>query len=191
MAKEILELTKPDFVVEPCVGGGSLLKNMVPKVKGAMNDIDDNHVENCRKIFDGYDWKFTALDIVNNKTSALIKAWGIPMGKRLLIYTNPPFGTTSTNRLASKKGEMNGNVSRKQLIVIPLELEKYGKGNLYLPIVGRFIEIAKRQKTAYLAFFSPFSLFCGRERHFKLLTALLKDFRFIKGYVLLVTTFMI
>lgn len=26
----------------------------------------------------------------------------------MLLYTNPPFGTASTNRLVSKKGEMNG-----------------------------------------------------------------------------------
>jgi hypothetical protein len=183
LAGEILALTKPDYVVEPCVGGGSLIKDIVPRVKGAMNDISSNHVENCKKIFDGYDWKFTTLDVVNNKTATLIKNWEVPTDKTLLIYTNPPFGTTSTNRLASKKGEMNGNTSRKQPIVIPLGLEKYGKGNLYLPIVGRFIEIAKIHKKTYLAFFSPFGLFCGRGRHFKLFTELLKDFKFLKGYI--------
>ena len=183
IADEILEITKPDYVVEPCVGGGSLLKNIVPKVKGAMNDIDAGHAENCKKIFDGYNWKFTSRDIVNSKTSELMKEWEIPAGKQLLIYTNPPFGTTSTNRLASKKAELNGNLSRKQKIIIPPSLEKYGKGNLYLPIVGRFIEIAKTQKNAHVAFFSPLALFCARVRHYKLFSALLKDFRFVKGYV--------
>ena len=183
LAGEILALTKPDYVIEPCVGGGSLIKNIVPHVKGTMNDISRSHIENCKKIFDGYDWKFTTLDVVNNKTVFLIKKWEVPVGAKLLLYTNPPFGTTSTNRLVSKKGEMNGNASRRQAIVYPLGLEKYGKGDLFLPIVGRFIEISKAHKTSYLAFFAPFGLFCGRERYLKLFTALLKDFSFLKGYV--------
>ena len=39
LASELLELTKPTYVVEPCVGGGSLIKNIAPQIKGAMNDI--------------------------------------------------------------------------------------------------------------------------------------------------------
>jgi len=147
-----------------------------------MNDISSSHIENCRKIFDGYNWKFTVLDVVATTTDVLIKDWGVPAGKKLLLYTNPPFGTTSTNILVSKKGEMNG-VSRKLSIVYPSVLEKYGKGDLFLLIVGRLIEIAKAHKNCSLAFFSPFGLFCGRERYMKLLTKLLKDFRFLKGYV--------
>jgi hypothetical protein len=34
LADEIIELTKPDYVVEPCVGGGSLIKKIVPRVRG-------------------------------------------------------------------------------------------------------------------------------------------------------------
>ncbi|WXG43958.1 MAG: hypothetical protein WED04_08005 [Promethearchaeati archaeon SRVP18_Atabeyarchaeia-1] len=188
VADEILGLTKPDYVVEPCVGGGSLIKNIVPQIKGAMNDISSSHIENCKKIFSGYEWKFTTLDVVNTLTDVLIKAWDVPADKKLLLYTNPPFGTTSTNVLVSKKGEMNGKLSRKQSSTVvgqeyPRVLEKYGKGDLFLPIVGRLIEIAKAHETCCLAFFSPFGLFCGRERYMKLLTALLKDFRFLKGYI--------
>lgn len=188
VADEILKLTKPDYVVEPCVGGGSLIKNIVPHIKGAMNDISSSHIENCKKIFDGYDWKFTTLDVVNTMTNVLIKNWKVPVGKRLLLYTNPPFGTTSTNILVSKKREMNGKLSRKQSSTVsgqeyPRVLEKYGKGDLFLPIVGRLIEIAKAHKTCCVAFFSPFGLFCGRKRYMKLLTALLRDFNFLKGYV--------
>ncbi len=183
LADEIIKLTKPDYVVEPCVGGGSLIKNIVPRIKGAMNDVSTGHVENCKKIFDGYDWKFTTFDVVNTMTENLIKGWEVPKGKTLLLYTNPPFGTASTNRLVSKKSEMNGKASRNQPIMYPPVLEKYGKGDLFLPIVGRLIEIAKAQKNCYLAFFAPFGLFCGRKRYMNLFTALMKDFRFLKGYV--------
>lgn len=183
LANEILKLTNPEYVVEPCVGGGSLIKNIVPLIHGTMNDISKNHIENCKKIFDGYDWKFTTLDVVNTKTAALIKDWEVPSDKRLLLYTNPPFGTVATNRLVSKKGEIEGYTSRKQAIVYPRSLEKYGRGDLFLPIIGRFIEIAKVHRKTCLAFFAPFGLFCGRTRYIHLLNALLKDFDFLKGYV--------
>jgi len=183
LADEIMELAKPDYVVEPCVGGGSLIKKIVPRVKGAMNDISEGHVENCRRIFDGYDWKFTTVDVVKTYTENLIREWGVPSGKRLLLYTNPPFGTSSTNRLVSKKEEMKGATSRKQVIDYPVGLLKYGKGNLFLPIAGRLIEIAKIHRNCCLAFFSPFSLFCGGTRYSHLSEALLKDFKFLKGYV--------
>jgi hypothetical protein len=181
LADEILDLTKPEYVVEPCVGGGSLIKNIAPRVKGTMNDISKSHIENCKKIFDGYDWKFTTLDVVNTETAILIKNWGIPPNEKLLLYTNPPFGTAATNRLVSKKGEMEDNISRKQVITYPHSLEKYGKGDLFLPIIGRLIEIAKRQRNCYLVFFSPFGLFCGK--YAKLAQILLRDFTFLKGYV--------
>jgi hypothetical protein len=184
LADEIMELTKPDFVVEPCVGGGSLVKKIVPRVNGTMNDISVSHVNNCKKIFDGYNWNFTTFDVVNTDTDDLIKGWKIPAGRILLLYTNPPFGTVSTNILASKKSELvNGNVSRKQKIVVPTTLLKYGRGDLFLPIVGRLIEIAREHKNCYLAFFSPFGLFCGRKRYMNLFRALMKDFAFLKGYV--------
>lgn len=183
LANEILELARPEFVVEPCVGGGSLIRNIVPHVKGAMNDISKNHIENCKKIFDGYDWKFTSFDVVKTYTQDLIREWGVPSGKKLLLYTNPPFGTSSTNRLVSKKEEMNEATSRKQVIDYPVGLLKYGKGNLFLPIVGRLIETARVHRNCCLAFFSPFSLFCGGTRYSHISGALLKDFKFLRGYV--------
>jgi hypothetical protein len=183
VADELLKLSNPEYVVEPCVGGGSLIKNIVPHIKGVMNDISKSHIENCRKIFDGYNWKFTTLDVVDTKTATLIKEWEIPADKKLLLYTNPPFGTVATNRLVSKKNEIEGKTSRKQVIIYPHSLEKYGKGDLFLPIVGRFIEISKAHKNTCLAFFAPFGLFCGRQRYIHLLNALLKDFKFLRGYV--------
>ena len=153
LAGEILALTKPGFVIEPCVGGGSLVKDIVPRINGTMNDISDAHVDNCRKIFDGDDWRFTTLDVVNTDTAELIAAWGIPPGKTLLLYTNPPFGTSSTSQIVSKKGEMGDRSSRQHAITYPLPLLKYGKGDLFMPIVGRLIEVAKSQKACYLVFF--------------------------------------
>lgn len=183
LAGEIVGLTKPDFVVEPCVGGGSLVKDIVPRVKGTMNDISDGHVENCRKIFDGYGWRFTTLDVVNTDTSDLRSVWGIPPGSRLLIYTNPPFGVSSTSKIVSKKGEMGDRLSRQHAITYPPALVKYGKGDLFMPIIGRLIEVAKSQPTCYLAFFAPFGLFCGRDRYRRLFDLLMKDFSFMRGYV--------
>ena len=183
LAKEILALTTPEYVVEPCVGGGSLIKDIVPIIKGAMNDISVGHVDSCKKIFDGYDWKFTTYDVINTSIEVLIRDWGVPAGKNLLLYTNPPFVTESTNRLVSKKDELVGIQSRKQSITYPRSLEKYGKGDLFLPIVGKLIEIAKTHKNCHLAFFAPFGLFCGRKRYNKLFNALMKDFQFLKGYV--------
>jgi len=183
LAPEILNLTNPDIVVEPCVGGGSLIKDIAPYVPGVMNDISISHIENCKQIFDGYDWKFTTMDVVNTSTEDLLKNWGIPKGKTLLLYTNPPFGTSSTSKLVSTKIEMDDRPSRQQKITYPPALQKYGKGDLFLPIVGRLIEIAKMQQTCYLAFFSPFGLFCGRRRYLKLFNAIMKDFKFLKGYV--------
>lgn len=194
LADEILKLTNPTYVIEPCVGGGSLLKRIVPHVKGVMNDISPNHVENCKRIFNGYRWTFTTLDVVNTQTPDLIRRWKVPRGERLLLYTNPPFGTTSTGRIVSKKGEMNDRRSRKQSSIrngqkYPAVLVKYGKGDLFLPIVGRLIEIAKAHENCCIAFFSPFGLFCGRKRYVKLLNMLLKDFKFLKGYVFAGTYF--
>ncbi len=186
VADEVLALTKPAYVVEPCVGGGSLVRKIVPLVKGTMNDIDVVHVENCKKIFDGYGWRFTTLNVVSTFTDDLIKKWSVPAEQRLLLYTNPPFGTRTSNVLVSKKGEMNGKLSRSQLSTqigerYPEVLEKYGKGDLFLPIVGRLIEIARVHKKTWIAFFSPFGLYCGK--YPKLLDILLKDFRFLRGYV--------
>jgi hypothetical protein len=183
LADEIMNLTKPDYVVEPCVGGGSLVKKIVPRIKGTMNDISAGHVDNCRKIYDGYDWKFTTLDVVRKDTDELINAWEVPTGKNLLIYTNPPFGTSSTGQIVSTKEEMEGKASRQQAIYYPPSLLKYGKGDLFIPIVGRLVEVAKAQKTSYLAFFSPFGLFCGRKRYLKLFKAVTKDFKFLRGHV--------
>ena len=183
IAPEIMKLTKPDYVVEPCVGGGSLVKDIVPLVPGVMNDIRADHVENCKKIFDGFEWKYTTMDVVATGTEELIRKWELPEDKRILLYTNPPFGTSSTGKMVSKKTELGENLSRQQSIIYPSALLKYGKGDLYLPIVGRIIEVAKAQKKSYIAFFSPFGLFCGRKRYLKLLGLLLKDFTFMKGYV--------
>ena len=183
LGTELLQLTGADYVVEPCVGGGSLIRMMASQVKGAMNDIDPIHVDNTKKVFDGYGWKATSLDIVTTQTSELLRAWEVPKNKTLLVYSNPPFGISSTNKLTSTMEELGENKSRQQKIAYSKELLKYGKGDQLIPIIGRFIEIAKVHQNCYLAFFSPLGLLCGRRRYEKLFSALSKDFEFIKGYV--------
>ncbi len=181
LADEIMESTKPDYVVEPCVGGGSLIKKIVPRVKGVMNDISVGHVENCKKIFDGYDWKFTSLDVVKTDTKDLIREWGIPLDKTLLLYTNPPFGTGSGNKLVSKQSEMDGKLSRSQAIVYPDALLKYGKGDL-VPSYCRKINRNRQSSQENLDSFLLPVWFVLRKTH-ESLENLLKDFTFLKGYV--------
>lgn len=183
LANEIMDMVEPEYVVEPCVGGGSLISPIISNVHGTVNDIDEFHVQACKKAFDGYGWKFTALNVVTTPTEKLIKEWEIPENKRLLIYTNPPFGASSRNKLSSKKSELNGELSHKINITYSEDLLKYGKGDLFIPVVGRLIEIAKAHKNSYIAFFAPFGLYCGRKRYNKLLNLLLKDFTFLNGYV--------
>ncbi len=184
LSTEIMDLIKPDYVIEPCVGGGSLIKNIVPKIKGVMNDISLAHVENCKTIFSGYNWTFTNLDVVKTQTDSLLKEWKVPSDKKLLLYTNPPFGVSTGNKLNSKKKELINKSRLKITIEYPKELEKYGKGDLFMPIIGRLIEIAKTHEKSYLVFFSPLGLFCKRTKFLKLFNALIKDFKFIKGYII-------
>lgn len=193
LSNRLLETAKPIFVVEPCSGGGSLLggkkwkdsgtPSIVEQVKGVMNDKDRDAVDSCKKIYDGYGWEFTTFNIVTTGTDVLLKGWHVPEKGTLLLYTNPPFGTSSTNRLVSKKGEIDETHRSRTVEVEYGDIgNKYGSGDLIFPIVGRLIEIAKKRRDCYLAFFSPMGLFCGRERYNNLLLALLKDFQFMFGY---------
>ena len=180
---DIVESINPDFIIEPYIGGGSLVDAIISNYTGVGNDINSGFIDILKEKYSGYDWKFTSVNTITNTIDNLIKRWRYQNAKKLLILTNPPFGTSSTGNISTKKSEVAKGKSRK----IPIEyggLEKlYGKGDLLLPAIGKLIEILKRQKSGYMAIFSPAGVFCGRARYNKLLRAILKDFRCIEGYI--------
>jgi len=182
---EIVDNIVPDYVVEPYVGGGSLIDSLVDKYSGAMNDINDGFINILKKKYEGIptNWVFTSLDTIRTHLEDLVSKWKIPVDKEVLIITNPPFGTVSTNILASKKGEVQKKGSRKKSIQYWGLDGKYGRGDLLIPAIAKLIELVKYIGGGYLCFFAPAGVFCGRRRYNKLLKAILRDFKFLEGYV--------
>lgn len=180
---DIVMMIDPDYVIEPFVGTGSLIDPIVESYKGVANDIVGGYIETLRKKYKGSGWKFTSLDTITTEQESLFKKWKIPIGKNVLILTNPPFGTASTNILASKKGEVKKGESRKTKIQYGGLGEKYGRGDLVIPALAKCIEIIKRVGKGYIATFSPAGVMLGRKRYVKLFGAFLKDFKFIEGHI--------
>lgn len=184
--QELVRGIKPDFIIEPYVGGGSLIEGLVGEYAGVGNDINQGFIKILKKKYEGYNWKFTALDTISTPSSELMKKWEIPTEGPILFLTNPPFGTVSTNPLASKQKvpEIRENKkSRKIAIEYGTVGGKYGKGDLVLPAIGKLIKMISARGNGYLAFFAPSAVFCKRYRYRKLFDALLKDFEFLEGYI--------
>jgi len=192
----IREYINPTFIFEPFVGGGSLIRDLVDECEVVVNDIDKSSIDLLEQEWEGYDCKFHRENILTTPMNELHN-W-IPEFTDediFCIYTNPPFGTSSTNALASTKKEVKNmkkksNESRKNTIQYGADKieakyfgDKYGRGDLCIPSIAKMIEIIKKKKTGYLAFFSPFGIMLGRKRYNKLLKALLKNFDFIYGEV--------
>lgn len=171
-----------DILLEPYVGGGSLIEPLMSaNIKFIVNDISKNHIDLLTKRFEGFNIDFHSIDFFTQPTSDILNTWGIKIDKTLLVYSNPPFGTKAANRLTMNAEEQN--ISR----VIKINyggLDKiYGKGDLVIPAVGKMIEIIKERQGGYLGFFSPFGIFCERFRYLKLLNELLQNFEFISGVI--------
>jgi hypothetical protein len=188
----VRDLVDPTFIFEPFVGGGSLVRDIVPEVKGVVNDIDGGMVGLLEKEWEGYGWGFKKENFLTTPIADVMEKWGLPKEtERFLIYTNPPFGTVSTNKMASKKGEINElNESRKNEIQYGAEGKEskffgdiYGRGDLCIPSIAHIIEIVKRRGSGFIAFFSPFAMMLGRKRYNKILSLILEDFNFIYGEV--------
>ncbi|MFA5731618.1 MAG: hypothetical protein WC934_06405 [Acidithiobacillus sp.] len=192
----IREYVKPTFIFEPFVGGGSLVRDLVGECNGVVNDIDGSSVDLLEQEWEGYDWQFNRNNILTTHINDLIK-W-IPEfteKETFCIYTNPPFGTSSTNALVSTEKEIQNMAkkstsSRKNNIQYGSDKieakyigDMYGHGDLCIPCIGKMIEIIKNKWCGYLTFFSPFGVMLGRSRYNKLLKALLKDFEFVHGEV--------
>ncbi|MFX1520145.1 MAG: hypothetical protein ACFFCD_09530 [Promethearchaeota archaeon] len=174
----------PDFIIEPYVGGGSLIEGLVKDYKGVGNDINVGFIRALEGKYKGYDWKFTAEDTITTLSSELFEKWRVPDEGQVLFLTNPPFGTVATNILVSKKHEIREHKkSRKIPIYYGTVGDKYGKGDACIPAIGKLIDMIKSRGNGYLAFFSPAGVFCWRARYMKLLDALLKDFEFLEGHI--------
>src|SRR6056297_609999 len=103
----------PEYIIEPYIGTGSLIKPLIEQYRGVGNDIQQNFIEKLKQKYRESKWTFTSLNTITTNLETLFERWKIPQNEKLLIFTNPPFGTASTNKLLSKKGELNGKKSRK------------------------------------------------------------------------------
>ena len=112
----------------------------------------------------------------------MIQLWQIPQEPttNLVFYTNPPFGTSSTNKLASKIFEINEAGFRQMNIQYGGLDRKYGKGDIILPAIGKILELIKTMGFGSIAFFSPSGLFLEHTRYNKILKELFRIFNFLK-----------
>ena len=180
----ILQHVDPDFILEPYAGSGSLVTPFVD-TPGIMNDISLEDIEIARMTFEGLSWSADNIDCVTQYSAKeLVDRWGLRdvWTEKSLIFTNPPFGSSSVSRLADTETHKGG--SRKIPIAYREEQLKYGRGDLLLPSIGQLIEIMKELGQGYLAFFSPLDIFCGRKRYNALLLQLLSQFEFCEGQIL-------
>lgn len=143
-----------------------------------------------RREWADFNWEFYVKNIHTTPINEIERWIKIKEEDILLIYTNPPFGTVSTNALVSRATELDGASSRNITIKYGCDDKEeklikglYGSGDLFLPSIGKMIEIIKRKATGYLAFFCPSGTFMGRTRYQKIFGELLKNFRFLHGEI--------
>ena len=179
---------QPDLVIEPYVGSGNLISSIIDceDYIGVGNDIASFHVDHLFQVYNDSSWIFTDLDVLNTKTVSLIQKWKIDEESELLLLTNPPYGDVFVNETGSKRDELKEKNARRIKLTIPDTLAtSYGKRDIVLPAIGKLIDLCKARKKggSTLAFFSPHALFCGKMKYNRLYRKLLKDFRFVKGFL--------
>ena len=187
VAMYIMDYIDPEIIFEPFVGAGSLIKPFLnSNIEFIINDISKEHIEALKKSFMGLGQRchFFSKDFFTTPLIHILTSWYLPVDtqKTFLIYTNPPFGSLSTNQLTMSKSE-HFAPSRKITIDYGGLDEKYGKGDLVIPAIGKMIDILATRGSGYLAFFSPFGIFCGWKRYNRLLERLLQDFQIIYGEI--------
>ena len=170
--QHIMKLIQPDFIFEPCVGMGALIRPFLQEnqIQLAINDLNKAHIASLIQEFDNKNIWHLSEDILSHKIDEIFLKW-LQRGKfkKILMYTNPPFGTSSTNAMVitgQEKQQIEGENRNSRRISINYSGldKKYGRGDLCIPIIGKIIELLKTAETGYLAFFSPMGLFCGRKR---------------------------
>ena len=185
VATYIMDYINPEVVLEPFVGAGSLIRPLLNyDIEFTMNDISKGHIEMLEKNFEGYTCHFFSKDFFTIPLAEILTNWYLPddSQKKFLIYSNPPFGSLSTNQLSMSKSERVVPSRKIDLDYGGLD-KKYGKGDLVIPAIGKMIDVLVARREGYLAFFSPFGIFCGRERYNMLLEQLLQNFEFIYGEI--------
>ena len=184
VGSKILSIIKPNLLIEPFAGEGSLIGPFIELgIRCVINELNEKNFAALQHKFERKNVSVYNKDFIACELPYLRKEWiEKDTNKIFLFYTNPPFGTSSTNKLASKKFEYKDKKSRNIKINYS-GLEQYGKGDLLLPAIGKMIEFIKGIGSGYLAFYSPLGLFCKRKRYNKLLQALLKDFTFLWGEI--------
>lgn len=172
MGNKVLECIKPDFIIEPYAGAGSLLIPFVNKgyIRGWVNDYDDDASGMLGADYGAVGYTVTCKDLIDFPVSKALEIIGDV--KNPLFITNPPFSSTLARHGTKVEKIFYGDLGNK-----------YGRGNQIYPTIGKVIEILKKLKRGYLAFFSPFGVFCERKGHMKLLMGLLNHFTFIDGYI--------
>lgn len=181
-----------DFILEPYVGSGNMIR---PLFEGGsqfvINDIDAATINITRARWqrgqngEDYSDRIHNVDFITTPTDEILE-WIPEEVEHLLIFTNPPYGTASTNALASNKRDAlkaTGKRSRGSSINYGDLGDQYGRGDLLLPAIGKMIEVIKARGEGILAFFCPFGVMCGRPRYNKLLAALFDNFEFIYGSI--------
>lgn len=166
--KRVIDLIDPDWVGEPMAGAGSLILPFRDNnyFVGWLNDYDIKTARVLKSEYSKYGYVVTCKDVVEMSIDEIVALVG--NAKNPLFITNPPFSSSS-----GAAGKINyGTLG-----------DKYGRGNQIYPTIGKIIEVMKRLKRGYLAFFSPFGIFCERKAHMKLLDQLLSNFAFIEGNI--------
>lgn len=186
-ANIIRDLVKPEIIVEPFVGGGSLILPFSEnKITCIANDIETDSIKLLKQCCNNNYFSFYSDNFITKPIKEIYNDWKIPLdlSANFLVYSNPPFGTRATNRLVLKNNEIHQNDKSRKIKINYGGLENlYGKGDLVLPSIGKMIEVIKHRKEGYLCFYSPFGIFCERLRYLKLLKQLLGNFNFIYGEI--------
>jgi hypothetical protein len=168
MGNKVLKYVKPDFIIEPYAGAGSLLIPFLTKgyKNGWVNDYDEGAAGMLSSDYGTYGYTVTCVDMIDLPIEEALKIIGDV--KEPLFITNPPFSSTSGSKIKIEYGEF-GDV--------------YGRGNQIYPTIGKIIEIIKKLGCGYLAFFSPMGIFCERKSHMKILNGILNNFEFVYGSI--------
>jgi len=169
MGTKVLECVKPDFIIDPYAGAGSLLIPFVNEgyVNGWVNDYDEGAAAMLGADYGSIGYHVTCEDMIRFPIHKALDIIGD--AKDPLFITNPPWSSTSGKKLKE--------------IEYSAALKRYGKGNQIYPTIGKVIEIMKQIGRGHLAFFSSMGIFCERKAHMKFLTELLKNFTFVQGYI--------
>ena len=107
VGKYILEYVNPNVILEPFVGAGSLIRPFLDyDIEFIINDISSGHIDMLKEKFKVYKCHYFNKNFFTTPLTEILSEWHLPNNeKTFLIYTNPPFGSVSTNQLSMSKSE--------------------------------------------------------------------------------------